>query len=77
MAIYLESHLQPRRKVVADSLEMARSAGLVLENVDVDLLLDLISGTVLQRLFLHRGGSSANDMRRYLDRVVRQLRLGA
>ncbi len=77
MAVYLRTHFQPRRKIAADSLELARSRGLIPKDAEGDILLDLISGAVFQRLFLHQGSSSANDMRTYLGRVLRQLRLGA
>lgn len=74
MATYVETYLLPRRKVAADALELARSQGHVREKADGDILLDLISGAIMYRLFLHPGDSSQEGMRSYLQKVLKEFR---
>ena len=75
MAIYLRTYLMPRRKVAADALELARAKGLVREDADGEILLDLISGAIIYRLFLYPGDYSERDIRTYLRKVLKELQL--
>jgi len=73
MAAYLRAHFVPRRKLAAETLERACAEGLLREDADTELLLDLATGAVMYRLFLCPGDSSQKGMRAYLRRVFREL----
>ena len=77
METYLQTYFLPRRKVAAETLERARLDGVVRADADTELLLDLVSGAILYRLFLCPGAHTPEDMRLYLRKVVAQLHLGA
>ena len=77
METYLRTSFLPRRKAAAESLERARVAGLIREEADTEILLDLLGGAIIYRLFLRPGDASRADMRGYLRRVLRELRLEA
>jgi AcrR family transcriptional regulator len=75
MAAYWHAYLAPRRRVEANALERARAEGLLREDADAELLLDVIGGSVMYRLLIHPGDSSEKDIRSYLRRIMRQLGL--
>jgi AcrR family transcriptional regulator len=75
MAIYSQTYLVPRRKVAAEALKLARARGLIREDLNGDILLDLVAGALMYRLLIFPGDSSAKDIRRYLLKVLRELRL--
>jgi AcrR family transcriptional regulator len=77
METYLRTYFLPRRKTASETLERARAEGLVRKDADTELLLDLVSGAIIYRLFLSPGDHSQEDMRTYLRRVLRELRLEA
>lgn len=76
MATYVRTYLAPRRKIASDALELARADGLLRSDVDGEILLDLIAGALMYRLLIHSGKSSENDVRTYLRKVLRELRMG-
>ncbi len=77
MATYLKNYLLPRRKIAADAIELARAEGQIRNEVNVDIVLDLIAGAIMYRLFLYPGAHSEKEMRTYLRRVLEELRLEA
>src|SRR5208282_4538424 len=74
MAIYLRTFLILRRKIASDALELARAQGLIREDMDGDILLDLVAGALMYRLLIF-GDSSEKSIRSYLLKVLRELRL--
>jgi AcrR family transcriptional regulator len=74
MAIYSRTYLIPRRKIASDALELARAQGLIREDLDGDILLDLVAGALMYRLLIF-GDSSEKSIRGYLLKLLRELRL--
>lgn len=75
MASYARAYLVPRRKIAAEALEIARARSLIREDIDGDIVLDLIAGAIMYRLLIDPGSSSKKDLRTYLRKVFRELRL--
>jgi AcrR family transcriptional regulator len=75
MEIYFRTYLGPRRKIAADAFELARTQGLIREDADREIVLDLVAGAIIYRLLIYRGKSSEKDMRAYLHKVLHVLRL--
>ena len=51
METYLRTYFEPRRAIALKAFELARAQGLVRADADGDILLDLISGAIIYRLF--------------------------
>jgi len=75
MSAYWENYLVPRRRMVRGFLEKARAQGLLREDSDREILLDLIGGATMYNLLIRPGEPSARQMRVYLFKVLRELGL--
>ncbi len=75
MAVYWQTYLVPRRKVAARALEWARAEGLIREDTDTEILLDLIGGAIIYRLLIYPGGRSEMNMHSYLLKLMGELGL--
>jgi len=76
MAVYWNRYVLPRRAMVGQVLEQARSAGLISADCDEEILLDLIGGAIMYHLLIRPGRRSKAEMRDYLLRVFRAIGLG-
>ncbi|WP_158896083.1 TetR/AcrR family transcriptional regulator [Amycolatopsis anabasis] len=74
METYWEHHVRPRREAARALLERARAEGLLAEDTDLDVLMDMMVGAVTYRL-IQPGTINAAHLRRYLEAVYRQLGL--
>ena len=75
MAVYWHTCLAPRRKVAAQALERARAEGLIREEADTEILLDLIGGAIIYRLLISPGDNSQKHIRAYLRKLAGELGL--
>jgi len=71
--IYWNNYLLPRRRSMLNVIEAARDQGIVREDSDPEILLDLISGAVVHHLLVRPGKRTIGEMYAYLFRVVREL----
>src|SRR5215469_9522907 len=74
MATYWRNYLHPRRAAMLKVIEAARDQGIVRQDCDPGILLDLISGVVIHHLLVRPGKRTRRDMHAYLLRVLRELR---
>ena len=75
MSAYWNNYLVPRRKMVAGLLERARAQGLLREDSDPEILLDLIGGAIMYHLLIRPGQRTGREMRVYLFKALRELGL--
>jgi AcrR family transcriptional regulator len=73
MATYWNNYLVPRRSAMLVLIEVARDQGIVRDNCDPEIVLDLISGAVIHHVLVRPGKRTRSEMRAYLLRVVREL----
>jgi AcrR family transcriptional regulator len=73
METYWNSYLLPRRSAMLKVIEAARDQGIVREDCDPDLLLDLVSGAVVHHLLIRPGSRTRSEMYTYLLQVLREL----
>src|SRR6516225_6106642 len=73
MATYWNNYLLPRRPVMLDLIKVARDQGIVRDDCDPEMLLDLISGAIIHHLLVRPGKRTRSEMRAYLRRAVRQM----
>jgi AcrR family transcriptional regulator len=77
MAVYWNNYLLPRRSAIRELLDMARDEGLLREDCDPEILLDLISGAVIHHLLVRPGKRKRSEMLAYLVEVLRELGLSS
>jgi len=75
MAVYWHKYQVPRRERIGKVLERARSEGLIREDSDSEMLLDLIGGAMIYHLLVRPGEPTVRETRGYLFKVLRQLGL--
>jgi len=75
MAVYWQTYLVPRRKVAANALEWARAEGMIREDTDTEIVLDLIGGAIIYHLLISPGDRSEKDIHSYLLKLMRELGL--
>jgi len=63
--------LAPRRKSMRDAIERARVRGEALSNVDVELLLDMLTGPFYFRTLFGRASMSLRNTKQIVDCVLR------
>ncbi len=71
---YWEHYVLPRRRAAKGLLGRAQQEGLLDADADLDVLLDMLAGSVLLRL-LQSGPWDAAEARRYLTTLYRQVGL--
>ncbi|AKS35672.1 TetR/AcrR family transcriptional regulator [Mycolicibacterium goodii] len=74
MAVYWDRYILPRRAQATRLLERARELGMVAEDTDLDVAIDMMAGAVTYRL-LQPNPPDVDEMRRYLRAVYRQIGL--
>jgi AcrR family transcriptional regulator len=72
---YREHHLKPRRDRALATLRHARDAGVLSPDADLDMLIDMMNGAVMQYLLLGEDASEPAAARAYLERLFRQIGL--
>jgi AcrR family transcriptional regulator len=75
MAIYWHNYMAPRREIIRKLLERACAEGLIRQDSNPELLMDLISGAIIHHALLRPGRRSGAEMRAYLIAVLRELGL--
>jgi AcrR family transcriptional regulator len=70
---YWNNYLLPRRRAMLKVIDAARDQGIVREDCDPEILLDLISGAIIHHLLVRPGKRTRGEMHAYLYRVVREL----
>ena len=73
METYWNNYLLPRRRAMLKVIETARDQGMIREDCDPEILLDLISGAIIHHLLVRPGKPTRNEMHAYLFRVMREL----
>jgi AcrR family transcriptional regulator len=72
LAAYREHHLRPRRQRARAALLRAQEAGVLDRAADVDVLIDMMEGAVIQHLLLGEQPVDPAELTAYLRRVLRQ-----
>lgn len=75
MSVYWNAYLLPRRKMVSEVIDRARTLGMLPEGADPELLQDMIGGAIMYHLVVRPGHRSAKEMRTYIREVLRQIGL--
>jgi len=75
MSVYWHTYLAPRREILVQLLERGRAEGLIRQESDAEILLDLIGGAMMYHLLIPPGQRTSTEMRAYLLRVLRELGL--
>jgi AcrR family transcriptional regulator len=75
MNIYWKNHMLPRREAIRTLLDRARTEGLIRQDSDSEVLLDLISGAIMHHLLVRPGERSSRYMRAYLLKLLHELGL--
>jgi AcrR family transcriptional regulator len=70
---YREHHVKPRRERALATLRRARDAGVLGPEADLDMLIDMMNGAVLQFLLLGEDAPDPAAARAYLERLFRQV----
>jgi AcrR family transcriptional regulator len=71
VATYWDHYVAPRRKATRMLLERAVGEGLIAEDTDLDVLMDMMVGAVMYRV-IQPDVPDAAEMRRYLESVYRR-----
>lgn len=74
MAVYWDRYILPRRAQATRLLERARELGMVAEDTDLDVAIDMMAGAITYRV-LQPNPPDIDEMRRYLRAVYRQIGL--
>jgi AcrR family transcriptional regulator len=72
LAAYHEHHLRPRRERARAAMVRAQDDGHLDRGADIDILIDMMEGAVVQHLLLHPGQLDAAETTAYLRRLLRQ-----
>jgi AcrR family transcriptional regulator len=72
LSIYLNTHVLPWRQAIARALERIREAGELPESTDVDVLLEMLNGAVINRMLLPENDVSFEETRQWAFRLLRQ-----
>ncbi|MGH8791501.1 MAG: TetR/AcrR family transcriptional regulator, partial [Stackebrandtia sp.] len=70
-----EHHLRPRRVRALALLSRARDAGLLSNDADLELLIDIMNGAIMQYLLLGPESPTAQQVEVFLRRLFRQVGL--
>jgi AcrR family transcriptional regulator len=73
MSIYWDSYLVPRRNAMRSLVERFRADGLIRNDANADILLDLLGGAIMHHVLIQPGKPSAEELRTYLLSVLREL----
>jgi AcrR family transcriptional regulator len=72
MSAYQSKYMQPRRLAFIRIFEKARAQGLLPQNTDVEILGDMITGTILYYLLFQPDERNEAKVRVYLSRLFQQ-----
>jgi AcrR family transcriptional regulator len=72
---YREHHLKPRRERALATLRRARDTGVLPADADLDMLIDMMNGAIMQFLLLNEDTPRLAAAREYLERLFRQIGL--
>jgi len=72
MSAYQKKYMQPRRLAFIRIFEKARAQGLLPQNTDVEILADMITGTILYYLLFEPDERNEAKVRVYLLRLFQQ-----
>jgi hypothetical protein len=72
MSAYQNKYMQPRRLAFIRIFEKARAQGLLPQNTDVEILADMITGTMLYYLLFEPDERNEAKVRVYLSRLFQQ-----
>jgi AcrR family transcriptional regulator len=75
LAIYREDFVEPFWRAASGVLERARETGLLPHIPDQDLLLELLSGAITQRLLMRTAAPNAEKEKAWVERLMRQVGL--
>ena len=71
MAVYWNTYLIPRRRMVAEIIGRARERGAIPREADSEILLDMIGGAIMYHLLVRPGRKNRKEMRAYIRRLIR------
>lgn len=69
-ALYWQHFVAPRRRLIVERLDRARARGELRADVDLEILIDLVSGAGMYRLLLHPPAEPFGDYLRRAAEVV-------
>ena|SRR5208283_2135017 len=71
MAVYWNTYLIPRRRMVAEIIGRARERGAIAKEADSETLQDMIGGAIMYHLLVRPGRKNRKEMRAYIRRLIR------
>lgn len=69
---YRRHHVQPRRELARAAMLQAQADGVLSASADVDMLIDMMTGAIMQHLLLSPEPLRPNDISDYLRRLLHQ-----
>jgi len=72
MSAYQDKYMQPRRLAIIRIFEKAQAQGLLPQNTDVEILGDMVTGTMLYYLLFQPDERTEAKVRVYLLRLFEQ-----
>ncbi|RRR95671.1 TetR/AcrR family transcriptional regulator [Glycomyces terrestris] len=69
---YVRHHVEPRRERARAAMLQAQAAGVLAADADVDLLMDMMTGAIMQHLLMTPTPPDAAETTAYLGRLLRQ-----
>lgn len=69
---YRRHHVEPRRERARAAMLQAQKAGVLAPTADVDVLIDMMTGAVMQHLLLRPEPAEPAEISDYLRRLLRQ-----
>jgi AcrR family transcriptional regulator len=71
MAVYWNTYLIPRRRMVAEIIGRARERGAIPKGTDSEILQDMFGGAIMYHLLIRPGRKDRKEMRAYIRRLIR------
>jgi AcrR family transcriptional regulator len=75
LSAYRKNFVDPFWKEIVSALQRARSAGELPQLADSDILFALLSGALIQRLLMRTGRPNANEEKKWVFKLMRQVGL--
>jgi AcrR family transcriptional regulator len=72
LAAYREHHVRPRRERAVAAMQRAKAEGVLDPDADVDILIDMLEGAIIQHLLVNPEPQKPAEISAYVRRLLRQ-----
>ncbi|WP_223168205.1 TetR/AcrR family transcriptional regulator [Nonomuraea sp. SYSU D8015] len=70
---YRQQYIEPRRRIIRDTLDRARKEGRLAVDADIDSIIDMVVGAAMYRMLIDpQAWDDPAATRRYLESIIRQ-----